>query len=118
MDFLKQDPSVRNYLKKTLYELQCQGLKEHSFKEGSSVLPKILTNFLPDKIFTDLKKGLSGVIKIVDGNERAIPYLIYNLFKKFKIMNKNELLKLEKYCEFKLINHANIVVGNVNTKII
>ena len=69
-------------------------------------------------LFTDLNKGLSGVIKIVDGNERAIPYLIFNLFKKLKIMNKNELSKLEKYCEFKLINHANIVVGNVNTNIV
>ena len=35
-----------------------------------------------------LKKGIFGVIKVVDGNERAIPSLIYNLFKKFKIMNK------------------------------
>ncbi len=68
-------------------------------------------------LFTDLKKGLSGVIKIVDGNERAVPNLIFNLFKKFKIMDKNELLKLKKYCKFKLINHANIVVGNINTKI-
>jgi hypothetical protein len=35
-------------------------LKEHSFKDGSSVLPKILTNFLTDKIFRDLKKGKNG----------------------------------------------------------
>ena len=69
-------------------------------------------------LFTDLKKGISGVIKIVDGNERATPYLIYELFKKLKIMKKNELLKLEKFCKFDLTNHARIVVGRVNAKIL
>jgi len=69
-------------------------------------------------LFTDLKKGISGVIKIVDGNERATPYLIYELFKKLKIMKKNELLKLEKFCKFDLTNHARIVVGRVNAKVL
>jgi len=36
-------------------------LKEHSFKDGSSALPKILTNFLPDKIFADYKNVRTGL---------------------------------------------------------
>ena len=69
-------------------------------------------------LFTELNKGLSGVIKILDGNERAIPFVIYKLFKKLNIMSKNELLKLEKFCKFDLVNHARIVVGRVKTKIL
>ena len=44
-------------------------------------------------LFVDLVKELVGVIKIVDGNERAIPSIIYSLFKKLKIMNLKELRK-------------------------
>ena len=69
-------------------------------------------------LFSDLNKGLSGVIKIIDGNERAIPYVVYNLFKRLKIMKKKELLDLEKFCKFKLVNHAKMIIGEVNTKIL
>ncbi len=68
-------------------------------------------------LFTDLKKGIVGVIKVVDGNERAIPSVIYNLFKKFKIMNNSELSSLKNFYKFKLINHAKVVVGSIETKI-
>lgn len=47
-------------------------------------------------LFTELKKSITGVIKIVDGNERAIPSLIYNLFKKLNIMNSYELKLFKK----------------------
>ncbi len=68
-------------------------------------------------LFIDLKKKLSGVIKIVDGNERAIPYFIYSIFKKYKIMNINELKKLNKFYNFSIVNHANIKVGKIVTKL-
>ncbi len=68
-------------------------------------------------LFVDLNKEISGVIKIVDGNERAIPSVVYNIFKKFKIMNNIELKKLKSFYEFNLINHAKINVGSIVTKI-
>tara|TARA_Y100000768_G_scaffold276403_1_gene211947 strand:- start:632 stop:1624 length:993 start_codon:yes stop_codon:yes gene_type:complete len=68
-------------------------------------------------LFTELNKGIAGVIKITDGNERAIPPVIYSLFKKFKIMNKNQLEKFKKFYNSKIINHAKITVGSIKTKI-
>ena len=68
-------------------------------------------------LFADLKKGISGVIKVVDGNERAIPAVTYNIFKKFKIMNVKELNYFKKFYNFKLINHAKIIVGSIDAKV-
>ena len=68
-------------------------------------------------LFIDLKKGITGVIKVVDGNERAIPPLIYKLFKRFNIMNNKELNELKNYYNFEIVNHANIVVGSIESKI-
>ena len=66
-------------------------------------------------LFIHLKKGISGVIKVVDGNERAIPPIIYDIFKKLKMFNKNELIKLKSFYKFELFNHAKILIGNIQT---
>ena len=68
-------------------------------------------------LFADLKGGVVGIIKVIDGNERAIPFTVYNIFKKFKIMNNSELKKIEKFYSFQLRNHAKITVGSINSKI-
>ncbi len=68
-------------------------------------------------LFSHLKKRVVGIIKIVDGNERAIPSLVYTIFKKFKIFNKRELDHLKKIHNFKLINHSNINIGRIETKL-
>ena len=68
-------------------------------------------------LFIDLVKDISGVIKVSDGNERAIPNLLYNLFKKLNIMNKFELAKFKKLYNFQILNHANILVGSIKTNI-
>ena len=68
-------------------------------------------------LFADLKKGIVGVIKVVDGNERPIPYIIYNIFKKYKIMNNQELRKLKKFYKFQIVNHAKIVIGSIEAKL-
>jgi len=65
-------------------------------------------------LFIDIQKEITGVIKITDGNERAIPISIFNIFKKLKIMNRVELKKLEKKEKFKLQNHARRNIGNIN----
>ena len=66
---------------------------------------------------SDLKKEISGVIKVSDGNERAIPSLIFNIFKKFKVMNNKELYEFKKKYKFNLLNHAKIKIGSVKSTI-
>ena len=68
-------------------------------------------------LFLHLKKGIFGVLKVVDGNERALPSSIYTLFKKFKILNKEELETFNSWNNFNLFNHAKIKVGDIKTKI-
>ena len=68
-------------------------------------------------LFAHFKKGISGVVKIKDGNERAIPIIIVNIFKKLKLMNKTELENLEKKEQFFLKNHADKMIGYINTTI-
>ena len=65
-------------------------------------------------LFVDFQKEISGVIKITDGNERAIPFTIINIFNKFKIMSKVELKQLEKKERFELKNHADRNIGHIS----
>ncbi len=65
-------------------------------------------------LFFDIQKEISGVIKITDGNERAIPITILNIFKKLKIMNNEELKNLEKKEKFDLQNHAGKKIGRIS----
>ncbi len=66
-------------------------------------------------LFIHLKKGILGVLKVKDGNERVLPSIIYTLFKKFKILNNEELRKFYSWDNFKLLNHAGIKVGHIKT---
>ncbi len=65
-------------------------------------------------LFVDFQKEISGVIKITDGNERAIPITILNIFKKLKVMSKVELKNLEKKEKFELKNHAGRNIGRIS----
>ena len=67
-------------------------------------------------LFVDFQNEISGVIKITDGNERAIPIAILNIFKKFKVMSKVELKNLEKKERFDLKNHAGRNIGCISLK--
>jgi len=69
-------------------------------------------------LFVHLKKGISGVVKVADGSERAIPITIINIFKKLEIMNKTELRILKRKEETYLKNHAEKKIGYLNSKII
>ena len=66
-------------------------------------------------LFIDLKKDICGVIKIIDGNERAMPSLVFSIFKKLKILNSSELNLYKKKYKFDLLNHAKIKVGSIKT---
>ncbi len=66
-------------------------------------------------LFVDIQKEISGIIKITDGNERAIPITLINIFKKLKIMNGQELKHLEKKEKFYLQNHAGKKIGRIES---
>ena len=68
-------------------------------------------------LFIHLTKKIVGIIKVTDGNERALPSAVYNIFKKLNIMKKDQLVKLHKLGNFNLNNHANIKTGEIKTKI-
>ena len=66
-------------------------------------------------LFIHLKKGVFGILKVKDGNERVLPSAIYNLCKKFNILNKKELEKFISWNNFNLYNHAKIKIGSMKT---
>ncbi len=68
-------------------------------------------------LFIDFSKKIVGVIKVVDGNERPIPYVVHSLFRRYKILNQLELRKINYYYKSVLSNHANISIGSVKTNI-
>ena len=68
-------------------------------------------------LFIDLVRDIVGIIKVEDGNERAIPSAIFELLKKLSIINNKEQSEFEKIYNFKLFNHANIEVGSIKTAI-
>ena len=66
-------------------------------------------------LFAHLKKNIFGVLKVKDGNERALPSAVYTLFKKFKILNKEQLNDFKSWIAFNLFNHAKVKVGHIET---
>ena len=66
-------------------------------------------------LFINLKKGVFGILKVKDGNERVLPSAVYTLFKKFKILKKNELKQFISWDNFNLYNHAKTKIGNIVT---
>ena len=68
-------------------------------------------------LFAHKEKKIGGIIKVKDGNERAIPSVANAIFKKLKIIEKNELETLSSWSNQKIYNHAKINVGNIYTEI-
>ena len=66
-------------------------------------------------LFVHLKKGIFGILKVKDGNERALPSTMYTLMKKFRILNKEELNEFMQWNKSTLYNHAKIKVGSIKT---
>ena len=66
-------------------------------------------------LFAHKKKKIGGIIKVNDGNERALPSVANKLFKKLKILNNKELCVLSNWTNQKLFNHAKINIGKIYT---
>ena len=68
-------------------------------------------------LFAHKEKKIGGVIKVKDGNARALPSVANEVFKKLSLLNKNETQELSIWSHQKLINHAKIKVGEIYSKI-
>jgi len=66
-------------------------------------------------LFVHLNKGVFGILKVKDGNERALASAVYTLFKKFNILNTEELKEFKSWNKITLFNHAKIKVGSIKT---
>ena len=66
-------------------------------------------------MFADLKNKFGGILKVNDGNQRAIPSATINLLKKLKSLNTNELAKLKKWNPEILYNHSSKKIGKIFT---
>ena len=68
-------------------------------------------------VFTDFNKKIGGIIKISDGNYRAIPSIAMLLFSKFNMLNEKEINKLRHWAVQKLFNHANKEIGKIKANL-
>ena len=69
-------------------------------------------------LFAHKEKKIGGVIKIKDGNGRALPSVANEIFKKLRLLNSKELGGLSDWTNQEIQNHAKIKVGEIYTKII
>ena len=67
--------------------------------------------------FAHLTKKIVGVIKIKDGNERALPSVVCTLLKKLKITSIEENKKLLLWFKTPINNHAKKKTGRIFTQI-
>ena len=68
-------------------------------------------------LFIHLKKEIFGILKVKDGNERALSSAMYTLLKKFKILTKEELDQFNSWNTSNIYNHAKVKIGKIRTKI-
>ena len=68
-------------------------------------------------LFSEASKKIGGVIKVIDGNERAIPSIAIKIFQELKILNGKETMLLKKWREQKIFNHAKKQTGSIHVKI-
>ena len=68
-------------------------------------------------LFLHLTKKIVGVIKIKDGNERALPSVVCTLLKKLKITSTEENKKLLLWFKTPINNHAKKTTGKIFTQI-
>ena len=68
-------------------------------------------------LFADFKKKIGGVIKVLDGNERAIPPIAMKIFKKLNLLSNQEKKLLNKWENINIYNHARLKIGKIAAKI-
>jgi len=69
-------------------------------------------------LFCDFSRNIGGILKIIDGNERAIPPLAMEVFLKLQLFSNEEITNLKKWSKQILYNHAKKEIGEISAKII
>jgi len=69
-------------------------------------------------LFSDFSKKIGGVIKIIDGNERAIPSVTMQLFSKLNMLNEKETEELNHWKVQNIYNYAKKQVGKIVAEIL
>ena len=64
-------------------------------------------------LFSDFSKKIGGVIKVIDGNNRAIPSIAMKLFSKLSMLNEKESKELNHWKVQNIYNHAKKQVGEI-----
>ncbi len=67
-------------------------------------------------MFSDFEKKYGGIIKVKDGNQRALPVVVIKLLNKIKSINKKEHYQLAFLQKNIVLNHKNIKVGTIQCK--
>ena len=68
-------------------------------------------------LFADFVKKIGGIIKIIDGNNRAIPSIVMQILLKLKMLKNTEYEKLSKWTNKLLFNHAKKNIGKITAEI-
>ena len=66
-------------------------------------------------LFSDMKNKYGGILKVKDGNNRAIPSATIKLLRNIKSITKNEVEKLKKWDPEFLYNHSNKKIGLIKS---
>lgn len=64
-------------------------------------------------LFADFEKKIGGALKVLDGNNRAIPSIAMEVFLKLNLLNENEKKALHKWKEQIIYNVANKKIGKI-----
>jgi len=68
-------------------------------------------------LFADFIKKIGGVIKVIDGNDRARPSITMKIFSQFNLLSNKEKKLLQHWTVEKIYNHNKKNVGQIVAKI-
>ncbi len=68
-------------------------------------------------LFADFSKKIGGVIKVLDGNDRAKPSITMKIFSQLNLLSHKEEKSLEYWSEEPLYNHAKKTIGKIIAEI-
>jgi len=69
-------------------------------------------------LFADFTKKIGGVVKILDGNSRAVPSIVMQVLLKLKLLSENEVKELSNWKLQRLFNHTKKDIGKITAKLL
>ena len=68
-------------------------------------------------LFADFSKKIGGAIKVIDGNNRAIPSITMQIFSKLKLLSRKQIRDLDNWKNQILFNHDKKNIGKIEAKL-